>query len=128
MKTLTILLHALAITACIALSACTPAQLQKADATQANINATAAAVQTNIDKAAPVVQADIVKATPYINKAADISLLVTGNGALIPLNDAATAIIERGQTAAAPKTTPPAATTTPATAALPTTPTTATSP
>ena len=87
--------------------ACTPAQLQKA--------------QTNQDN---IVQADIVKATPAISTAVDIGLTVTGKGALIPLNDAATAIIEKEQANAALK----AATTTPATAALPTTPTTATSP
>lgn len=100
--------------------ACTPAQLQKAQTNQDNINATAGAIQTNIDKAAPVVQADIVKATPAISTAVDIGLTVTGNGGLVPLNDAATAIIEKEQAKAA--------TTTPATAALPTTPTTATSP
>ena len=104
--------------------ACTPAQLQKADATQANIDSTATDIRSHAEKAAPVVQADIVKATPYINTAVDIGLTVTGNGGLVPLNDAATAIIEKEQAKAALK----AATTTPATAALPTTPTTATSP
>ena len=82
----------------LALSACTPAQQQQADTAQATF-----------DKAAPVVQADIVKATPAINTAVDIGLTVTGKDKLIPVNDAATAIIEKGQAVTAPQATIPAA-------------------
>ena len=80
-----------ALVSCLML-ACTPAQQQKADE-----------VQANIDTAAPVVQERITTATPVINEIVDFGLTLDGKGDLVPINDAATQVLEKGQAAVAAK-------------------------
>ena len=81
----------IAFVSCLML-ACTPEQQQKADT-----------VQANIDKVAPVVQDRITKATPVINEVVDFGLTLGGKGDLVPINDAATQVLEKGQAAVAAK-------------------------